>query len=583
MVAAALYTWRSATYLEGYYAASVRSMSASWHDFVFGAFDPAGTVTLDKLPGALWVQALSVRAVGVSTWAIVLPQAVEGVLAVLVLHRTVRRLAGPVAAILAAAVLALSPAAVTLDRGNIPDSLMILLLLLAADATVRAVTTDRWRHLLVAGVWVGLAFQAKMVEAWFVLPALVVVWLVAGHGRLARRVLQVSAVGAVTVVVSLSWMAAVTLTPASGRPYVDGSQDNSLFQQVFVYNGAGRLDQASPNQLLTRSIGLDIPPPPPVAWNRLLKGSFGRDIGWLVPAAFISLVAGLVAARRDDRRRLVRAGLALWGTWLVVFFIAFTVSSSVNSYYTAALAPPIAALFGTGAVLAWGHRRSVLARATVAVTVVATVGYAAWLLPGSGTGLPGWLAPAVLGLGAVAVAAVVTSTVSVGGRRLVVVGLVASGAAVLLAPTVGSATVASNRLGPFDTPFQPHAVTAGVRAFFGVFTATERLVPSLEQARRGAPYLMATQTSALAAPFIYVSGQEVLPIGGYTGTIPEPSLAELRSMVRTGDFHLVLQSPTTTDPRLVWIARNCLPVLPPAGVRTPRNARYAIHYCLPSS
>ena len=124
--------------LEPYYAAAVRSMSMSWHNFIFGAFDPAGTITLDKLPGAFWVQALAVRAFGVHTWVIVLPQAIEGVLTVLVLYRAVQRLAGPAAGLIAAAVLVVSPATVALNRGNISDSLMILLLVLAADAVSAA-------------------------------------------------------------------------------------------------------------------------------------------------------------------------------------------------------------------------------------------------------------------------------------------------------------------------------------------------------------------------------------------------------------------------------------------------------------
>ena len=152
VVAGFAYGWRAQSLpLEPYYAAAVRAMAGSWHDFAFGAFDPAGTVTLDKLPGAFWLQALSVRAFGVSTWAIVLPQVVEGVLAVLVLYRIVRRLAGPAAGLIAAAVLAVSPAVVALDRGNISDSLMILLVLLAADAVCGALA-GRWWRLVLAGV-----------------------------------------------------------------------------------------------------------------------------------------------------------------------------------------------------------------------------------------------------------------------------------------------------------------------------------------------------------------------------------------------------------------------------------------------
>jgi len=160
-------------------------MSMSWHNLIFGAFDPAGTVTLDKLPGAFWVQALAVRVFGFHNWAIVLPQAVEGVLTVLVLYRAVARLAGPTAGLVAAVVLAISPATVALNRGNISDSLMILLLVLGADAVSAAIVSGAQRRLILAAGWVGLAFQAKMIEAWMVLPAFGLAYLVGGPGRRA--------------------------------------------------------------------------------------------------------------------------------------------------------------------------------------------------------------------------------------------------------------------------------------------------------------------------------------------------------------------------------------------------------------
>ena len=179
-LAALAYSWQIGSTIEIYYAAAVRSMAHNWHDLVYGAFDPAGTITVDKLPGALWVQAFSVRLFGFHVWALMLPQAVAGALTVLVLYHAVRRLAGPLAGIVAAVVLAASPATMTLDRGNVPDTVMVLLVVLAADSTVTAILTGRWRSAVMAGVWVSLAFQAKMIEAWLVLPALGLAYLVAG-------------------------------------------------------------------------------------------------------------------------------------------------------------------------------------------------------------------------------------------------------------------------------------------------------------------------------------------------------------------------------------------------------------------
>ena len=179
-VAALSYAWGiGSVNLEPLYGSAARSMSESWSNWFFGAADPWGTVSLDKLPGAIWVQALSLRLFGFHLWAIVLPQVIEGTLTVLVLYRAVRRMAGPGAGLVAAAVLAVSPVTVLLNRANISDSLLILLLVLAADATSRALISGRVQSLMMAGVWVGLAFQTKMLQAWLVLPSLYLAYLVA--------------------------------------------------------------------------------------------------------------------------------------------------------------------------------------------------------------------------------------------------------------------------------------------------------------------------------------------------------------------------------------------------------------------
>ena len=281
---------------------------------------------------------------------------------VLVLFRAVRRLAGPLAAVTAAAVLALAPATVALNRGNISDTLMVLLLVLAADATVTAVLTGRARSAVLAGVWVGLAFQAKMLEAWLVLPALGAAYLLCGPRSVRRRIAHLAGMAGAAVAVSLSWMSLVSLLPASGRPYVDGSPDDSLFHQVFVYNGFGRLHQVSPNQLLNQAIGIHIVLSGPGSWSRFLTGEYGRDTGWLIPAAAVILVIGLIARRRAPRQDPLRAGLVLWGVWLAVFLVALSADSSINSYYAAVFSPAVAGLIGTGVAMAAARSRPAACR-----------------------------------------------------------------------------------------------------------------------------------------------------------------------------------------------------------------------------
>jgi len=563
--------------LEPYYAASVRSMSMSWHDFFFGAFDPARTVTLDKLPGAFWVQALAVRAFGVHTWAIVLPQVVEGILTVLVLYRAVARLAGPVAGLVAAGVVAVSPATVALDRGNISDSLMILLVVLAADAVSSALVYGRQGMLVLAGVWVGLAFQAKMIEAWMLLPAFGLVYLLCGPWSTARRVRQLLVGAAVAAVVSLSWMTAVSLVPASHRPYVDGSHNDSVYEQVFVYNGFGRFGDQTPLQLLAgQSLGLGLNQKiPPAAPNRLLRGDFGLDTGWLLPAGLVVALGGIVSRRGRPRGDPLRACFVLWGVWLATLIVVFSWTTTINSYYTAALTPAVAALLGAGVSAVWSAERSGwLRRVALAVPVAGTVAYGAWLVDGAGAHAPGWLLPSVIVVGVVALVAALAS-MAWRTEALLAAALAAGLLAGVLAPAVASAELVAQSKGAFDTPFESAQDAAYVdRVFVDTPAQIVPLIPRLESLQNGAPYLLATQTSAVASVFIYASGLEALPIGGFTGTIPSPTLSQLKSDIRDGLFHLVLTAPSH-DPRLRWIASHCLKAGKAAsGLRN--------YYCMPA-
>ncbi|TCK19896.1 glycosyltransferase family 39 protein [Pseudonocardia endophytica] len=553
LIAGGLYGWGiGETPLEPYYAAAVRTMAGSWRAFAFGAFDPAQTITLDKLPGAFWLQALSVRAFGFHPWALVLPQVLAGMATVPLLYRAVRRLAGPGAGLTAALVLAVTPAVVALDRGNISDTVMVLLLVAAADAMSGAIVRGGCGRVLLAGVWVGLAFQAKMVEAWIVLPALALPYLVAGPGRAGRRTLDVVLGGLVTAAVSLAWTTAVALVPGSSRPWVDGSTGNSPFEQVFVYNGLGRVGQQSPLQVLAGqglSVGVASDPGP----LRLVFGVLGITTGWILPLAVLIAVAGVVARRREPRTDPVRAAVLLWGTWLVLFAVAFSVLSTVNPYYTAALGPPAAALVGIGLVQAWAHRHSVRLRIAVAVLVLLTAAHAALL--SLAPGAPRGLSAAVLVVGVVAVVLVAVARRTAG--RTAAAGFALAVVAVLLAPAVASATVVARDEGALDVPFEPARATTAIR---GLFVRTPEQVagtlPVLEQVRAGAPDLMAVQSSAVASVFAEQADEEVLPIGGFTGTGPTPSLDELRADVAAGRFHLVLAFPSH-DPRIVWVATHC--------------------------
>ncbi len=560
------YTWGiNQDALEPFYAAAVRSMAGNWHNFFYGSFDPAGTITLDKLPGAFWIQALSVRVFGYHTWAIVLPQVIEGVLSVLFLYRAVNRLRGTAAALVAALILAASPAAVGLDRGNIADTAMTLFLVLAADAVSAAIVSGRQRHLVYAGVWVGIAFQAKMVEAWLVLPAFGLAYLLGREERWAHKLRQVAIAGVVAAVVSLSWMTVVTLTPAHDRPYVDGSQNNSVFQQVFVYDGFGRTSQQPAFQQFLSGVPvspavLDGPPP---AWNRLLQGDLGRDTGWLLPAALAIGVGGLFTRRRSY--------FVLWAGWLIPMALVFSDVFIMHAYYTAALAPPIAAVLGAGFASLWESRaegRSVAMRRSGAagLIVAGTVGYGIWLTRSSGANPPSWLGPLAVSLGVVAVLLLVASAVAWSHRWLLAVALISGTVAILVVPASGAILLASGHQGFTNTAFESKKTTEMYDALLGLSSAKEAtsIIPVFERLQMGSPYVMAVYTSAVASIFTAASGREFLPIGGFTGSIPEPTLDQLKGMIRASKFHLVLLT-GGHDPRLTWIAHHCQHLGPGGG------------------
>ncbi|MEV5977438.1 glycosyltransferase family 39 protein [Streptomyces sp. NPDC052114] len=251
-LAALLYAWNiTSSGYAPYYSVAARSMSESWKSFLFTTVDPEATVTLDKIGGFLWPQALSARVLGFHDWALTLPQCVMGVVAVLVLYRVVRRWQGPAAGLLAAGLLTVTPVAASMFGHAMMDGSLTMCLVLAADQYQKAVDGARLRPLLLSALWVGLGFQTKMMEAWLVVPALCVGYLVGAPARLRRRLGHLAAAGAVLFAVSLSWVALVTFTPADHRPYVEGSTDNSAFAMVFGYNGfnrlhAGLVDGAAP-------------------------------------------------------------------------------------------------------------------------------------------------------------------------------------------------------------------------------------------------------------------------------------------------------------------------------------------------
>src|ERR687886_467815 len=383
-----LYNLAGEGYANDYYAAGVKNMLTSWSNFFFASFD-AGFVSVDKPPLGLWIQAASAWLFGFHGWALLLPQAIAGVLSVALIYQLVRRPFGPVAGLIAALALALTPIVVATSRSNTADMLVVLSVLAGAWALVRATETGRLRWLLLCALIVGLGFNIKMMQAFLVLPAFYLLYLVAAPVSRLRRFVHLGLATVVLLVVSLSWSVAVDLTPSTERPYVGSSQHNSALELASGYNGLSRLvgrgnefinpqggfnvGSASDEQSAQGPGGPGGGGPGGVGENgekgpfRLLNQQLAGQIGWLLPLAAV----GLLAAGSQRRPRLPldrkQQALVLWGMWLLTMYGFFSVAGMFHRYYLVMLAPAVAALVGIGIVALWSDYRS--------------PGWRGWLLP----------------------------------------------------------------------------------------------------------------------------------------------------------------------------------------------------------
>jgi 4-amino-4-deoxy-L-arabinose transferase-like glycosyltransferase len=593
-----------------FYSTAVKSMSVSWKAFLYGAFDPAATITIDKLAGSFVPQALSARVFGFHAWSLALPQVVEGVVAVLVMYRVVRRWAGVTAGLLAAGIFGFTPVVASMFGHSMEDGALTLCLVLAAGSWQRAVLTARLRSLAWAGVWVGVGFQAKMLQAWIIVPALAVGYLLAAPARLRRRLWHLGVAGAVMLAVSLSWIALYTFTPAASRPYIDGTTSNSAIAMVFGYNGLERFDALVPGAITLGPgvmVGVGSGNWAGNAYQ-LFGNGFGQQISWLFPLALLALVAGLVACRHARRSDPVRAGFVMWGVWLATFAVVFSKMSLIlHTAYVASFAPPVAALSGAGIVmfgrwyragnwpglllplavaaeLAWANRLwsyypGFLPWARWAVTLAgaaATVALAAawpWrraprtgheavgATPQPARGPP----PEIVGW-SVRAGTPSRAGASPGIRGRVAVAALIAGVAVMLAPPVTWALSVLDPIyagGSFNAIAGPGGVGANP---FHITTALDgaeqRIYTYVSAHRNGASYLMTVQTWSQASPFILATGQEVLPTGGFSGQALEPTLAHIRQLVGSGQlrfFQLVGDLPSGPEDAMItsWVKQAC--------------------------
>lgn len=392
------YNLTASGYANSFYSAAAQAGSQSWKAFFYGSSDAANAITVDKPPASLWAMALSIRVFGLNSFAILLPQVLMGLATVSVVYATVKRYYGAAAGLLSGAVMALTPVAVLMFRFNNPDALLVLLMALGAWATMRSIEkgSAKWRMLV--GVFIGLGFLTKTLQVLLVVPFFGIAYLVAANTTLRRRIVGAVA-GVVAMVLSAGWwVAIVELVPASMRPYIGGSQDNSFLSLTFGYNGFGRL-----NGNETGSVGGGN------GWGttgigRMFSSQIGGQISWLIPAALVLLVAGLVIRGRRPRTDLRRAAYLVWGGWLLVTGLTFSFMAGIfHEYYTVALAPAVAAVVGMGAAEAWEKRDGWFGRGTLAAATVAASVWG-WVLLSRTTAYGDWLRFGVLAVGLAAAA-----------------------------------------------------------------------------------------------------------------------------------------------------------------------------------
>ena len=429
-------------YANGFYSAAAQAGSASWKAFFFGSLDASNAITVDKPPASLWVMALSVRVLGLSSFAILLPEVLMGVATVAVLYATVKRSFGAAAGLIAGGVLALTPVAVLMFRFNNPDALLVLLMTLGAYATLRSIEKGSAWWMAVAGIFIGLGFLTKTLQVLLVVPFLGIAYLVAANTTLRRRVLGALAGVAAMVLSAGWWVAIVELVPASMRPYIGGSQTNSFLELTFGYNGFGRIsgDEAG-------SIG---PNSGTGSITRMFSSSIGGQISWLIPSALVLLVVGLYLRGRTPRTDRRRAAYLVFGGWLVVTGLTFSLMEGIfHEYYTVALAPAVAALVGMGAVEAWEHRDRSVGSVTLAVATAAAATWSFILLSRT-TEYGTWLRMSVLAIGLAA--ALLLLVVTRVHRRAVPVIVGAALVAALAGPAAyGVTTVSTAHSGSIPT------------------------------------------------------------------------------------------------------------------------------------
>ncbi|MBV9088966.1 MAG: glycosyltransferase family 39 protein [Mycobacteriaceae bacterium] len=581
-----------------FYSAAVQAGAQSWKAFLFGSSDAVNSITVDKPPMSLWPMELSVRLFGLNPWSILVPQALMGVAAVALLWDAVRRRFGETAGLVAGLVLALTPVAVAIFRYNNPDALLVLLMIGAAWALLRAVDDGRTRWLVLSGVLVGLGYLTKQLQVALVLPAFAIVYLFAAPPKLVKRLWQLVVGLAAAVVTAGWWVATVQLWPAADRPWIGGSQRNSILELTFAYNGFGRLTGQEPGSIggfarlgreavggrgdaLMRTWGQP-------GIGRMFQPLQVGQISWLLGAALIFLVALLGWRGRAPRTDAQRASVLLWGLWLIGTAAVFSFMAGIfHPYYTIALAPAIAALIGIGVVAMWRLRDTLWAQATLAAAAAATVATTFFVLRYTSSYYP-WLR----WIGVVGVAVIIVWLLGIGAdwaeRRVAMIAVVVAAVGLGLSGPFAYALTTIHRGtsgalpagGPpvVSARHRPPSWEASGRSqgcdLMEAGRPEQAVVEMLKDRADSYTWVAATIGSVCASGYQLAAGNPVMPVGGFNGSDPSPPVGEFELLVISGRIHYFIVDPTNDDTDShdqsvhlnnsgkiqLWVKRNFAPI-----------------------
>lgn len=546
MATAVLYLWNLSAngWANSFYSAAAQAGSQSWTALFYGSSDAANAITVDKPPASLWIMGLSVRLFGLNSFALLAPQVLMGVASVGVVHASVRRHWGAAAGLIAGVVLALTPVAALMFRFNNPDALLVLLMTLAAWATMRSIESGAIRWFALAGLLLGLGFLTKTLQVLLVVPFFGIAFLVAADTTVRRRVVG-AVVGTATMVLSAGWwVAVVELVPEGMRPYIGGSQTNSFLELTFGYNGLGRLSGEEAG-----SVGGGN------GWGetgllRMFGSTVGGQISWAIPSAFILLGVGLWLRGRAPRTDIRRAGYLIWGGWLTVTMATFSFMAGIfHEYYTVALAPAVAALVGMGTAEAWERRTDALGSITLSAATAAAATWGFILL--SRTDDYGWLRVAVLAIGmAAALLLLVITRVHTRAVSVIIAAALFSGLAGPAAYSLttvsqshsGSIVTAGPSTGGDPGGGRPGAGPdgGGGRQGGGLLdasTPSTEVIAALSADAGSYTWVAAAVGSQNAAGLQLGTQLPVMSIGGFNGSDPSPTLEQFQQYVEDGRVH----------------------------------------------